>query len=154
MTVSPLPAGYHTLTPYIIVNNAADALGWYAEALGAREVMRLPMPGGKIGHAEIEIGDSRLMLADEEPGHDARPPGAYGGSPVTLHMYVTSVDAVVAQAKAAGATVKAAPEDKFYGDRMATIVDPFGHTWHIATHIEDVTIEEVRRRMAAMFGEP
>src|SRR6476469_655764 len=149
MAVSPIPAGYHALTPYIIVRNAAEALSWYAEALGAQEVMRLPMPGDRIGHAEIEIGDSRLMLADEAPEHDARAQAAFGGSPVALHLYVDDADAVLAKAAASGATVKAAPEDKFYGDRMGTIIDPFGHTWHIATHIEDVTHEEVSRRLAA-----
>lgn len=151
MAVSPIPAGYHTLTPYIIVRDAADALVWYAQALGAREVMRVSMPGGRIGHAEIEIGDSRLMLADEAPEHDARAPASFGGSPVTLHLYVADVDAVLAKAETAGAIVKAAVEDKFYGDRMGSIVDPFGHTWHIATHVEDVTEEEVRRRLAALL---
>src|SRR3954468_256622 len=140
MAVSPVPAGYHTICPYLILGDATRALAWYTEAFGARELMRLPAPGGKIGHAEIEIGDSRVMLADEAPDHDARAPEALGGSPGTLHMYVQDVDAAFARAEAAGAPVKARPEDKFYGDRMATIVDPFGHTWHMATHIEDVTV--------------
>jgi PhnB protein len=152
MPVSPVPPGYHTLTPYLIVDDAARALAWYAQAFGARELMRLPAPGGRIGHAEIEIGDSRLMLADETPAIGAKPPGAYGGSPVSLHLYVPDVDATVAQAVAAGATVERGPEDKFYGERMGSLLDPFGHTWHVSTHIEDVTIDEIERRMAAMFG--
>ncbi|MFO1028923.1 MAG: VOC family protein [Acetobacteraceae bacterium] len=152
MAVSPIPAGYHALTPYIVVDNADRALTWYADVLGAREVMRLPIPGGKIGHAEIEIGDSRLMLADEAPEHQALSPATIGGSPVKLHLYVTDVDTVFARAVAAGATASMAPADQFYGDRSATIVDPFGHSWHIATHIEDVSDEEVRRRLAALYS--
>jgi PhnB protein len=152
MAVSPVPSGYHTLTPYLIVDGAARALTWYAEALGARELMRLAAPGGKIGHAEIQIGDSRIMLADEAPSHGARAPGAFGGSPVSLHLYVADVDAMMARAVAAGATAKSQPVDKFYGDRLGSLADPFGHTWHIATHIEDLTAQEIERRMAAMAG--
>jgi PhnB protein len=151
MAVSPIPTGYHSLTPYLIVDGATRALAWHTDAFGASEVMRLPTPDGKIGHAEIEIGDSRIMLADEAPSHDAKAPGAFGGSPVSLHLYVPDVDATMSKALAAGATVKSQPESKFYGDRMGTLVDPFGHTWHISTHIEDVTVEEIERRMAAMF---
>lgn len=150
MTVSPVPTGYHALTPYLIIDGATRALAWYTDAFGARESMRLPAPGGKIGHAEIEIGDSRIMLADEAPAHDAKAPGAFGGSPVSLHLYVPDVDAAMAKAVAAGATMKSQPEDKFYGDRMGSLIDPFGHIWHIATHIEDVTTAEIERRMAAM----
>jgi len=152
MSVSPVPFGYHTLTPYLIVDGAARAIAWYTQAFNAREVMRLAGPGGKIAHAEIEIGDSRLMLADESPAMDAKGPGAFGGSPVSLHLYVPEVDAIIAQAAAAGATIKAQPEDKFYGDRLGTVLDPFGHTWHISTHIEDVSVAEIERRMAAMFS--
>ena len=150
MTVPLVPPGYHTLTPYLIVNDAARALSWYGEAFGAKEHMRLPAPGGRIGHAEIDIGDSRFMLADEAPVHDAKAPGAFGGSPVSLHLYVADVDAMMARAVAAGATLKAQPEDKFYGDRLGTLTDPFGHAWHLATHIEDVTLQEIERRMNAM----
>jgi PhnB protein len=150
MPVSPVPPGYHTLTPYLIVDGATKALAWYAEAFGARELMRLSAPGGKIGHAEIEIGDSRIMLADEAPVHDAKAPGAFGGSPVSLHLYVSDMDAVMAKAVAIGATVKSPAEDKFYGDRMGTLTDPFGHIWHVSTHIEDVTEAEIERRLAAM----
>ncbi len=151
MPVSPVPSGYHTLTPYLIVDGAARALGWYTEAFGAREIMRVSAPGGTtIGHAEIEIGDSRVMLADESPDMGAKAPGAFGGSPVSLHLYVPDVDATMAKAVAAGATVKNRPEDKFYGDRQGSLRDPFGHLWHISTHVEDVTAEEIERRLAAM----
>jgi PhnB protein len=150
MPVSPVPPDYHSVTAYLIVNDANRALAWYANAFGAREVMRLSAPGGRIGHAEIDIGGSRVMLADEHPDIGAHGPGAYGGSPISLHLYVTDVDATVKKAAAAGATVKSPAEDKFYGDRMGSLVDPFGHTWHIATHIEDVPLAEIERRMAAM----
>jgi PhnB protein len=152
MPVSPVPPGYHTVTPYLIVDGATRALAWYTQAFNAREFMRISSPGDRIGHAEIEIGDSRIMLADESPAHDAKSPGAFGGSPVSLHLYVSDVDAIIAQAVAAGATIKAQPENKFYGDRMGTLMDPFGHTWYIATHIEDVAAEEIERRVAAMFN--
>nr|WP_294510003.1 VOC family protein [uncultured Rhodopila sp.] len=152
MSISPIPAGYHSLTPYLIVDGAARALTWYAEALGASEVMRLSLPGDRIGHAEFTIGDSHVMLADPNPEIGATPPAGFGGSPVSLHLYVADVDAMMARAAAAGATVKARAEDKFYGDRLGTLVDPFGYTWHIATHIEDVPFAEIKRRMAAMGG--
>ncbi|MBV1797251.1 VOC family protein [Siccirubricoccus sp. G192] len=150
--VQPVPAGYSSVTAYLIVEGAAAALDFYARAFGAREVMRLPAPGGRIGHAEIEIGDSRVMLADECPEMDARAPAAYGGSPVTLHLYVRDVDAVVARAVAAGAEVRRPVQDQFYGDRSGTLRDPFGHVWHLATHVEDVPPEEIQRRMQAMAG--
>jgi PhnB protein len=152
MPVSPVPAGYNAVTPYLIIEGATNALQWYRDVLGAKEEMRLPAPGGRIGHAEVSVGGSKIMLADANPEHGAAAPGKFGGSPVSLHLYVPDVDAVVAKAAAAGATVRSQPEDKFYGDRLGTIVDPFGHTWHISTHIEDVTMEEVERRMAAMVG--
>jgi PhnB protein len=150
MSVSPIPPGYHSVTPYLIVDGAARALDWYAKAFGARETMRLSGPDGRVGHAEIEIGDSRIMLADETPEHDAKAPGAFGGSPVSLHLYVPDVDVTMAKAVAIGAEVKSKPENKFYGDRMGSLCDPFGHTWHITTHIEDVPVEEIERRIAAM----
>ncbi len=152
MSVSPVPAGYHSLTPYLIVDGADRALSWYAEAFGARELMRLAGPEGRIGHAEIEIGDSRVMLADEAPVHNARAPGAFGGSPVSLHLYVPDVDTLIAKAVSMGAEVKSQPEDKFYGDRMGSLLDPFGHTWHVASHVEDVSNEEIERRLVAMSG--
>jgi len=150
MPVSFIPPGYRALTPYLIIDGAAKALGWYAEVFGANELMRLAGPGGRVGHAEIEIGDSRIMLADESAEHGAKAPGAFGGSPVSLLLYVRDVDATLARAEAAGATIKAAAEDKFYGDRMGTLLDPFGHTWSIGTHIEDVPPAEIERRLAAM----
>jgi PhnB protein len=154
MPVPFIPPGYHALTPYLIVDGAAQALAWYTQVLGATELMRLPAPGGRVGHAEIEIGDSRIMLADENADHDARAPEAFGGSPVSLLLYVPDVDATLALAAAAGATIKAPAEDKFYGDRMGSLVDPFGHSWSIATHIEDVAPAEMERRLAAMGGHP
>ncbi|MDR3531307.1 MAG: VOC family protein [Rhodopila sp.] len=152
MPVSPVPPGYHSLTPYLIVDGAARALSWYVEAFGARELMRLSGPDDRIGHAGIEIGDSRIMPADENPGMGAKAPAAFGGSPISLHLYVPDVDATIAKAVAIGAEVKSQPEDKFYGDRLGSLLDPFGHTWHVSTHIEDVTVEEIERRMAAMSG--
>jgi PhnB protein len=148
MPVSPIPDGYRSLTPYIIVDNATRALAWYSDAFGATEVLRLAAPTGKIGHAELQIGDSRIMLADEHPEIGARAPAAFGGSPVSLHLYVPDVDAAVAKAEASGGSVKQRPEDKFYGDRMGSVADPFGYTWHLATHIEDVPHDEIQRRMA------
>jgi PhnB protein len=153
MPVSPVPPTYHTVTPYLIVDGAAQAIAWYTQVFNATEQMRLPAPGDRIGHAEIEIGDSRIMLADESPAHGAKAPGAFGGSPISLLLYVPDVDTTTARAAATGATIKAQPEDKFYGDRMATLVDPFGHTWSIATHVEDVSPEEIERRLAAMSSQ-
>ena len=149
MPVSPIPSGYHSVTPYLIVDGATAALAWYAKAFGAREVMRLNAPGGKIGHAEIDIGDSRLILADESPAHDAKGPAAFGGSPISLHLYVPDVDATIAQAAAAGASITARPEDGTR-DRQGTLRDPFGHTWHISTHIRSFG-DEIERRLAAMI---
>jgi PhnB protein len=150
MPVSPIPPGYHNVTPYLVIDGAARALAWYVEAFGASEIMRLATPGGKIGHAEIQIGDSHVMLANEHPEMGAKAPGAFGGSPISLHLYVSDVDATMVRAEAAGATVKSPAEDKFYGDRLGSLLDPFGHTWHVATHVEDVAMEEIERRMAAM----
>jgi PhnB protein len=153
MAVSPIPAGYHAVTAYLIVDGAAAAIAWYVDVFGGTELMRLPAPDGKVGHAEVAIGDSRIMLADESPTHDAQAPGAFGGSAVSLVLYVPNVDATTARAAAAGATIKAAPEDKFYGDRMSTLVDPFGHKWSVATHIEDVSETEIERRIATITAQ-
>jgi PhnB protein len=142
----PIPDGYHAVTPYLIV--ADGAIGFYKTAFGATERMRLTTPDGKIGHAELIIGDSLVMLADEYPAHGARSPQAFGGSPVMLHLYVEDVDKVVAQAAAAGASIVRPVQDQFYGDRSGSVTDPFGHTWHIATHIEDVPPDEIDRRAA------
>jgi PhnB protein len=149
-TVKPVPAGYHAATPYLIVDGAAKALEFYKRAFDATERMRMPGPGGKIGHAEVSIGDSVIMLADEHPEIGARGPHAYGGTPVSLHLYVPDVDATVKKAVAAGAKLVNPVADKFYGDRMGTIEDPFGHRWHVSTHLEDVPPDEMARRAAAL----
>ena len=146
--VKPVPEGYHTVTPYLIVNAGAKALDFYARAFGAIERLRIDA-GGKIGHAEITIGDSCIMLADEHPEIGALGPTTVGGSPVSLHLYVEDVDAVVARAVAAGATLVRPVADQFYGDRVGGVADPFGHRWFIATHKEDLSREELHRRAAA-----
>lgn len=148
-TVKPIPEGYHSVTPYLIVNGAAKALDFYQRAFGAKEIMRMPGPGGKIMHAEIRIGNSVVMLADEHPEINARSPEAFGGSPVMIHLYVEDVDAMFNQALAAGAKVERPLADQFYGDRTGGVKDPFGYSWYIATHKEDVTPEEMKKRMAA-----
>ena len=145
----PVPDGYHTATPYLIVNGAAQAIEFYKKAFGATELMRMAQPGGKIGHAEIKIGDSPIMLADESPDVGARSPQSIGGSPVSIMLYVEDVDKIFSQAVAAGAKVKRPVADQFYGDRTGGIEDPFGHLWYIATHKEDVSPEEMRKRAAA-----
>jgi PhnB protein len=154
MAASKIPAGHNSVSPYLIVDGAERALEFYKRAFGATEIFRHNAPGGKIGHAEIKIGDTIIMLADEFPDHDAHAPKKFGGSPVSMHVYVEDVDAVAAKAIAAGATVKRPVADQFYGDRLGTLEDPFGHTWHISTHIEDVSMEELSRRaQQAMKGE-
>jgi PhnB protein len=150
MAVQPIPEGYHSITPYLIVKGAADALDFYKKAFNAQELVRMGGPGGKIGHAEIQIGDSRLMLADEHPEMNALAPQAPGHSGVGICLYLENVDAVVDQAIKAGAKVRRPLQDQFYGDRSATLEDPFGHTWTVATHIEDVSPEEMQRRMEKM----
>jgi len=152
MTVPPIPPGYHSITPYLIIDGAAAAIDWYAKVFEAREHMRLAAPEGKIGHAEIDIGTSRIMLADEAAEHMARAPASFGGSPIGLHLYIADVDAVLARAVAGGGTVRTPVEDKFYGDRMGVLVDPFGHVWFVSTHIEDVSEAEIARRLASMAG--
>jgi len=148
--VQAIPAGYAGVTPYLIIRGAARALEFYKKALGATEVMRFPMPDGKIAHAEMKIGDGIFMLADESPEQGYKSPDALGGTPVSMMFYVADVDTLFARATAAGAAVKQPLRDQFYGDRNATIADPFGHTWTIATHVEDVSPEEMQRRMSAM----
>jgi (E)-2-((N-methylformamido)methylene)succinate hydrolase len=147
---NPVPQGYPRLTPYLVVDGAAKALDFYARVFGATEQMRMPGPGGKIGHAEIRLGDSVVMLADEHPEMGIRAPRAFGGTPVSLMLYVEDVDATVKRALAAGAKLLRPVEDKFYGDRSGTIEDPFGHHWHVSTHVEDVPPEELARRAAAL----
>jgi len=148
--VQPIPAGYHSVTPYLLVRDAAKALDWYAQALGARELMRFPLPSGGIAHAEVMIGDSHVMLADEVPDEGFVGPQTLGAAGVSLMLYVDDVDATFARAVAAGATSRSAVVDQFYGDRSGTLVDPFGHVWTIATHKEDVSAEEAQRRMKAL----
>jgi PhnB protein len=148
-TVKPIPEGYHTVTPYLIVRNAARAIEFYKKAFGATELMRMAEPSGRIGHAEIRIGDSPIMLADEVPEMGFRSPESLGGSPVSILLYVEDVDAVFSQAVAAGAKVQRPVADQFYGDRTGGVTDPFGHIWYIATHKEDVSPEEMRKRAAA-----
>jgi PhnB protein len=151
MAVKPVPEGYHVVTPYLVVHDAAGAIEFYKKAFGASELMRFPGPGGKLMHAEIKIGDSPIMLADEMPEMDARGPQSYGGSPVGLAVYVPDVDAVVRKAEAAGAKVVRPVQDQFYGDRSGTLVDPYGHKWTIATHKEDVSSDEMQRRFADLM---
>ncbi|PYN81755.1 MAG: glyoxalase [Candidatus Rokuibacteriota bacterium] len=148
--VKPVPQGYRTATPYLIIDGAAKALDFYKRIFGAVEKMRMPSPGGKVGHAEITIGDSIIMLADEHPEIGARSPRAFGGSGVGIMLYVDDVDVTVKNAVAEGAKLVQKVEDKFYGDRTGTIEDPWGHTWHVGTHKEDVSEDEMKRRMASM----
>ena len=147
--VKPIPEGYHSATPYLIVKDAARAIEFYKRAFGATELLRMAAPGGKIGHAEIKIGDSPIMLADEVPDMGALSPESLGGTPVSILLYVEDVDAVFNQAIAAGAKVQRPVKDQFYGDRTGGVTDPFGHVWYVATHKEDVSPEEMRKRAAA-----
>src|SRR5690349_13811778 len=146
------PDGYHTFTPYLIVKGAARAIDFYKQVFGAIERTCLAMPDGKVGHAEIQIGDSVIMLADGCSEMGAKDPEALGGSPVMLHLYVPDVDKTFAQATAAGAKVTRPIQNQFYGDRSGMVTDPFGHVWNISTHIEDVTLEEINKRAAALHG--
>ena len=149
--VKPIPDGYHSVTPYLICDGAADAIAYYKKAFGATELFRMDHQG-KVGHAELKIGDSPIMLADEYPEMGYRSPKALGGTPVSIMIYVPDVDSVYQQAIDAGATEVKPLQDQFYGDRSGTLTDPFGHVWTIATHKEDVTMEEMNRRMAAAHG--
>ena len=147
--VKAIPEGYHTVTPYLILSGASDAIAFYKRVLGVEEVMRMADPGGRIHHAEIKIGDSRIMMADEHPELQALSPKTVGGSPVSIHLYVADVDSAVERAVAAGSKLVRPVADQFYGDRVGGIEDPFGYRWFIATHKEDVTMDEIRRRAAA-----
>lgn len=146
--VQPVPEGYPRVTPYLIVDGASAAMEFYTQALGASERMRMPGPEGTVGHAEMAIGDSVIMLADGDADMDVRDPRSVGGTSVILHVYVEDVDACVQRAVAAGARLVQAVEDKFYGDRSGQFEDPFGHRWSVASHVEDVTPEEMARRAA------
>ena len=151
-TARPIPEGMHTLTPHLVCADAAAAIDFYEEALGAVELGRLPGPGGKLMHAALRIGDSTLFLADEAPQHGALGPKALRRSPVTIHLYVKNADAVLEVAVAAGADVTMPIQEMPWGDRYGQFRDPFGHAWSIATHVRDVTPEEVRDGMCAMAG--
>jgi len=150
--VKKIPDGYRTVTPYLYLKGASDAIDFYKKAFGAEELVRMGGPDGAIGHAEIKIGDSMIMLADEDPQRGAQSPSTLGGCSSGILLYVEDSDAVFKQAVGAGASVIEAIEDKFYGDRAGAIVDPFGQRWDIHTHTEDVTPEEMERRMAALAG--
>jgi PhnB protein len=151
---NPIPESYRRVTPCLTVAGAARALEFYAAVFGASERMRFPGPGGTLAHAEIEIGDSIVIVEDEDPrrGTQAPPAGGLPGSPAALFIYVEDADAVIARAVELGATLQRPAEDQFYGDRDGYIIDPFGHGWIVASHIEDVAPDEMMRRMAAMFG--
>ena len=147
-SASAAPSGYHSVTPYLAVESASAAIDFCRTVFAATERMRMTTPDGKIAHAEIVIGDSTVMLADEFPDMDHKSPRAFGGSPVSIHVYVSDVDATAERAVAAGATMIRPVENQFYGDRMGTFADPSGHLWHVATHVEDVAPDELERRAA------
>jgi PhnB protein len=153
MAAKPIPEGYHTLTPYLTVEDTAKAIDFYKEAFGAEEIMRMQAPDGSIGHAEIQIGDSRVMLSDPFPQSSVRPPKERGGATASIFAYVEDCDALFDQATGAGAEVTAPLQDMFWGDRFGSLTDPFGHVWSIATHIEDVPEEEMAERAKAAMAE-
>lgn len=150
MSVKPVPEGYHAVTPYLIIKDAAKAIDFYKKIFGATEVMRMADPSGRVGHAELKIGDSHIMLADEHPQMGFVGPKTLGGTPVSLLLYVADVDGVVKRAADAGSKIKQPIKDQFYGDRTGTLEDPFGHVWTVATHQEDVSPEEMKRRAEAL----
>jgi PhnB protein len=152
MAVKPVPEGYHTVTPYLAVDDAAEAIEYYKSAFGAKERVRMDTPDGKIGHAELEIGDSLVMLSDPTPQASTKPPKELGGTSASVFLYVEDVDAVVKQAVDAGATITMEVADQFWGDRFGTVTDPFGHLWAIATHVEDVPPEEMAERAKAAMA--
>jgi PhnB protein len=147
----PVPQGHHTATPYLVVNDAAEALDFYKRAFGAKETLRIEH-NGKVGHAQMKIGNSRIMVSDEHPETGVRGPQSFGGSPVRIFLYVTNVDAFVGKAVAIGAKLQQPVDDKFYGDRSGALEDPFGHIWHIATHKEDVAAGEIQQRAQVLMG--
>jgi PhnB protein len=148
--VQPIPKNYNVITPYLAIRGAARAIDFYKSAFGAKEVMRMPGPAGKLGHAELKFGDSKIMISDEYEEMDFLGPQARGGTPVQIHLYVKDVDAVVAKAVRLGAKVVRAVQDMFYGDRSGTLEDPFGHLWHVATHKRDVSAAEMKQKAAEM----
>jgi len=150
--VKPVPDGHRTVTPYLALRNAAKALEFYKKAFGAMETYKLMVPNGRVGHAEIRLGDSIVMLSDEFPEYGGKAPDTLGGSPVNIHLYVEDVDAFFKRALAAGAKERKPVMDQFYGDRSGQLEDPFGHLWWVATHKEDVPPEEMQKRVKAMFA--
>lgn len=152
-STKPIPDGFHTVTPHLVIAGAADAIEFYKKAFGAVEVTRLPGPDGKVMHAQVRIGDSPVMLADEMPACGSFAPATLKGTPVTLHLYVNDADAFVARAQAAGAKVVMAVTDMFWGDRYGVVQDPFGHQWSVATHVREVTPEEMREAMRQMAAQ-
>jgi PhnB protein len=149
--VKAIPEGYEGATPYLIIKGAANALEFYKKAFDAAEIMRIPAPGGTVGHAEIKIGNAIIMLADEFPEMNHRSPQSFGGTPVSILVYVQDVDAFVKRAVAAGAKALTPVENKFYGDRSGSLEDPFGHQWHFSTHVEDVPPDEMAKRAEAFM---
>ena len=147
-SANPIPSGYHAVTPYLVVGGAADAIEFYKKAFGAEEVLRMPGPDGSVGHADIIIGDSHVMLSDELPAMGFVGPRTLNGSPVLVHLYVEDADAVFARAVDAGAKSLMPVQDQFYGDRVGSLEDPFGHVWYVSTHVEDLPIEELEKRAA------
>jgi PhnB protein len=150
MAVKPIPEGYHAVTPYLIVNGAARAIEFYKQAFGATEIMRFPGPSNTIAHAEIKIGDSVVMLSDGSGGTELRDPQSLGASPIGLMIYVPEVDKTFKNAVSLGAKQSREVKDQFYGDRSGTLIDPFGHVWTVSTHVEDVSPQEMQKRMAAL----
>jgi PhnB protein len=151
--VKAIPDGYNTVIPYLYVKGAAKAIEFYKNVFGATERMRMPGKDGTVGHTELVIGDSVVMMSDEHPEFGALSPQTVGGSPITLHVYASNVDTVIERAVAAGATLDRPVKNQFYGDRTGSITDPFGHRWYVATHVEDVSPEEMQKRMAAAMSQ-
>jgi PhnB protein len=152
MAVKPIPENYPRITRYLCIKGAAEAIDFYTKAFGATERMRMTEPGGKVGHAELEVAGGLIMLADEYPDIGFRSPTSLDGSPVVIHIYVEDVDAFCNQAVAAGATLLKPVANQFYGDRSGQLRDPFGHVWSVATHKEDLTTDEMKKRAAALHG--
>ena len=151
--IRPIPSGHHTATPYLVVEDAVEAIDFYKRAFGAKEVMRIET-GGKIGHAQIRIGNSHIMISDEHPEAGALSPKSFGGSPVRIFLYVSNVDSFVGRAVAVGATLKQLVDEKVYGDRSGSLMDPFGHYWHVATHRKDMSNDEIQQRSDVLTNEP